>query len=636
MKDWRRSPEPPSMMGGGWTRQDEQPPDATVQLVDSDVPARPPDSGATEAPESASAIAIGEFLRAKKKTPPESLQSLCKRILFRNVANVVDLGTMPFRLAKDMLEQMKPMQLMDMEQKSPHFMPKTEYIWRRHVLQEFPKVRKAVEAGDFDKPDGWRALYFEKVADREEFLAEIGSRTKERYATLSAQKQAIRAVITDQLVGKIFARRQPNAPLTQTKGSKLINRARGMTIKAPKNASKRVVLSTSPTAPATFMEKWVAEAESASRTAARRKNGPIPGAYATIPSPPSSSSVPPSRPPTATPAHRPPQSNAKTMSSPPLAATGDSSPTSLIRSSVEGMTFRLRTQPGGGPINFFGGGSSLGGGSTFKRSSQPKSIASVVTVTKRRAPDVVKEGQPRSNPASPSPGTQGVTDAEWPSGAESPSPVNMSGAQSPRSVREKMQSIDLFSSGSSSFRRRPDKRRRLEPCASVVTLTNKRVLSVSEGVGTSGGQSKRMIVEEISPRADAVQGDYGSQEGSSMDQMRPSAPSATSVTSAPQLRSLGSLKARLIPVSNDSSSMAPTHGTSGGIPAAASTSDSLHRSPKVTSEPAIPTASPSLHQQHSKQASHGHTGHHRPARSIFMPSSSVTSQIPKELLRVKQ
>ncbi len=173
---------------------------------------------------------------------------------------------MPYRLASDILEQMRPAQLVEIEEASPHLAQHTDGIWQRHTLSEFTKIRKAHEAGELKPPKSWRTLYLKSLAEREQALAELGSRAKARYAEHRAARSAHRLVVTDAPMARMPGQRSAlPGPPPKRQGAKMLSKARSAVpvLRAPrKNAATTPGPKPGPASPTSmndsFLSRWSA------------------------------------------------------------------------------------------------------------------------------------------------------------------------------------------------------------------------------------------------------------------------------------------------------------------------------------------------------------------------------------------
>ncbi|WFC97128.1 hypothetical protein MBRA1_003794 [Malassezia brasiliensis] len=146
------------------------------------------------------------------------LSALCRRA-------VHDLGDMPYRLARPILQQCRPEQLRELEAASPHLADDTEELWQHACLRDFSDLRKLHEDGALPPPASWRALYNDKQQQIEAAKAAATAKIKGRYAEHSAQKDAKKMVVSDVNLRPARARaKAPKAPVTA--GQAMMARAR--------------------------------------------------------------------------------------------------------------------------------------------------------------------------------------------------------------------------------------------------------------------------------------------------------------------------------------------------------------------------------------------------------------------------
>ncbi|WFD49726.1 hypothetical protein GLX27_004411 [Malassezia furfur] len=153
------------------------------------------------------------------------LSALCRRVILRNLAAVHDLGDMPYRLARPILQQCRPEQLRELEAASPHLADDTEELWQHACLRDFSDIRKLHEDGTLPPPTSWRTLYNDKQQQIEAAKAAATAKIKGRYAEHSAQKDAKKMVVSDVNLRPARARAKvPKAPVTA--GQAMMARAR--------------------------------------------------------------------------------------------------------------------------------------------------------------------------------------------------------------------------------------------------------------------------------------------------------------------------------------------------------------------------------------------------------------------------
>ncbi|KAL4399460.1 elongin complex protein [Malassezia pachydermatis] len=157
------------------------------------------------------------------------LSALCRRVIFRHIHALYDVGEMPYRLAKPFLQQCRPDQLRAIEAASPHLLEDTEELWHRACVRDFSDVRKAEEEGTLSTPTSWRDMYAMKQQQVDEARAQARERIKGRYAEHSAQKDAKRVLVANVPMPTKRRRMIPSAgPLTplQSKGQAMLAKAR--------------------------------------------------------------------------------------------------------------------------------------------------------------------------------------------------------------------------------------------------------------------------------------------------------------------------------------------------------------------------------------------------------------------------
>lgn len=181
--------------------------------------------------------------------PASSLYTMCLRVILRNLVSVQDLGDMPWRNAKPILEACRVDQLITLEEASPHLLEHSEEIWRRNCLQDFMELRKLYSDNQNRKePKSWRRLYFKTRGQIEKAKGEAAQRIKDKYAQHKAEKESKRLVVSDRPLMKA---RTPTSSMRRfgtagnaSKGQSLLNKARSGSVAqakltAPRNPPRR-------------------------------------------------------------------------------------------------------------------------------------------------------------------------------------------------------------------------------------------------------------------------------------------------------------------------------------------------------------------------------------------------------------
>lgn len=255
MKDWRRSPEPPGMMGlkdasyqvqGNWGQPEELEVDPAAPLPHT----TPKVLVSSTAPSRHS----GSRLHG---TSGGSLYSMCLRVILRNISSVQDLGDMPYRNAKPILEECRIDQLIMLEEASPHLLEHTDEIWKRNCLRDFFHLRKKYTAPHpnsesplHKEPQSWRRLYFRTKGEIEQAKVEAAKRIKDKYDQHRAEKEAKKLVVSDRPLmikaARSGARRFGSLAAAGasgvSKGQSLINKARSGSVAQAKLTAKRPVM----------------------------------------------------------------------------------------------------------------------------------------------------------------------------------------------------------------------------------------------------------------------------------------------------------------------------------------------------------------------------------------------------------
>ncbi|TKY89142.1 hypothetical protein EX895_001673 [Sporisorium graminicola] len=230
MKDWRRSPEPPGMMGvkdatyavqGNWGQPEE------LSTNDFD-PASP-------LPHTTPTLFVTDSRTRHPQahtTSTQSLYSMCLRVILRNIASVQDLGVLPYRHAKPILEECRIDQLIALEEASPHLLEHSDEIWKRNCLRDFLDLRRKYSspAEGVKEPKSWRRLYFRTKGETEQAKTDAAKRIKDKYEQHRAEKEAKKLVVRDRPMlakaARAGGRKFGVAVGGVSKGQSLLNKAR--------------------------------------------------------------------------------------------------------------------------------------------------------------------------------------------------------------------------------------------------------------------------------------------------------------------------------------------------------------------------------------------------------------------------
>ena len=144
-------------------------------------------------------------LTQPRRTDGLSLYAMCLRVILRNISSVQDLGDMPYRNAKPILEECRIDQLILLEEASPHLLEHTDEIWKRNCLRDFIELRKKYQPPNSPgtttmmakEPKSWRRLYFRTKGEIEQAKVEAAQRIKDKYAQHRAEKDAKKLVVSD-------------------------------------------------------------------------------------------------------------------------------------------------------------------------------------------------------------------------------------------------------------------------------------------------------------------------------------------------------------------------------------------------------------------------------------------------------
>ncbi|CCF50758.1 hypothetical protein NDA10_007700 [Ustilago hordei] len=217
MKDWKRSPEPPGMMGlkdttykvqGNWGQPEELDFDPASPLPGTCPTALRTSSSSSSSSFSSSSFSSSSFSSSSFRNPHPppssnmSLYSMCLRVILRNISSVQDLGEMPYRNAKPILEECRVEQLVTLEEASPHLLEHTEEVWKRNCLRDFNELRKKYTPSTPcialpKEPKSWRRLYFRTKGETEQAKLEAAKRIKDKYVQHRAEKEAKKLVVSD-------------------------------------------------------------------------------------------------------------------------------------------------------------------------------------------------------------------------------------------------------------------------------------------------------------------------------------------------------------------------------------------------------------------------------------------------------
>lgn len=333
----------------------------------------------------------------------------------------------------------------------------------------------------------------------------LGSRTKLRYANLSAQRDANRTVLTEKIVGRVPGRRNYGF---QSRGSKILSRAReAATVRRPRMNFKNGP-AVPPAIPGiSFREKWENEAaKDTSRAGQPRKAGSLlTGSSLTSRKAPDL--IPVLQPP-------PPLSLSSTFklgstATSPSAAhspTAMSPTTSLVKPGLHGMINRSRRTPSAGPVDFFASSNDSGQRrlSSSHKGKQAENHSVVVAITKRKVQVHPGRGSPTGSAGSGervfSPPALNLWDAGSPGSigsarlaASPPPPQALSTSAHVHGPSSPPPSIDFFGSNRPSGGERIKRKRPPNP-ANVIVVTKKKVKTgpsapTSASIGTSASMS---------------------------------------------------------------------------------------------------------------------------------------------------
>jgi RNA polymerase II transcription factor SIII (Elongin) subunit A len=244
MKDWRKSPEPVSMMGSAGSSSTDQ----TYMLGISSE-----SSTITSDHQSPSFVSIEQ---QEETQPPHnnnnsqivqqdqtsrirskmdiSLAEMARRVIVQKIHLFESFGEAPFPIVKSILQQCSASKLWSLEEESPEYIKHTSEIWKKHCLRDFKDIQQLYTshpANMFKLADftSWRELYHSKVVQKFEAMEAAKQRMKERFAALKADKEAGQV----RIVAETPAVRSRNnlasvkpLGLQSTQGQKMLHKAR--------------------------------------------------------------------------------------------------------------------------------------------------------------------------------------------------------------------------------------------------------------------------------------------------------------------------------------------------------------------------------------------------------------------------
>ncbi|PWN32886.1 uncharacterized protein FA14DRAFT_79110 [Meira miltonrushii] len=243
MKDWRKSPEPGSMMGAGgsgsndqsymlgmssessMTASDHQSPSSSSFMHKEQEEFQPPHNDDNSKQDDTS--------RPRSKMDV-SLAEMARRVIMQKIHLFESFGEAPYPIVKSVLQQCSASKLWSLEEESPEYIKHTSEIWKKHCLRDFKDIQQlytsnsanVYKLADFTS---WRELYHSKVVQKFEAVEAAKQRMKERFAALKADKEAGQV----RIVAETPAIRSRNnissvKPLgmQSTQGQKMLHKAR--------------------------------------------------------------------------------------------------------------------------------------------------------------------------------------------------------------------------------------------------------------------------------------------------------------------------------------------------------------------------------------------------------------------------
>lgn len=176
---------------------------------------------------------------------PSSLYTMCLRVILRNITSVQDLGVLPYRHAKPILEECRIDQLITLEEASPHLLEYSEEIWKRNCLRDFIDLRRkyADQVVQAKEPRSWRKLYFRTKGEIEQAKVDVAKRIKDKYEQHRAEKEAKKLVVRDRPMmakaARVGGRKFGVAVGGVSKGQNLLNKARSGSVAQAKLTAPR-------------------------------------------------------------------------------------------------------------------------------------------------------------------------------------------------------------------------------------------------------------------------------------------------------------------------------------------------------------------------------------------------------------
>lgn len=187
MKDWNRSPEPPSMMGPAYSRSAaERSPEICLGSPTS------PTTSTSNMTTTCSSPSHNTNIRPRSKLDV-SLAEMARRSIMQKIHLFDTFGNTPFSIVRPILEQCQAKKLIILEEASPvskklsmyrsgelmlilhrqHFLQSTGYIWKRLCIKDFKDIAQMCQSDALAEATDWRALHIVRENCYRDLLPEI-------------------------------------------------------------------------------------------------------------------------------------------------------------------------------------------------------------------------------------------------------------------------------------------------------------------------------------------------------------------------------------------------------------------------------------------------------------------------------
>lgn len=128
---------------------------------------------------------------------PASLKSIAyKKLEIAGILKSIEnFSNCPFHVAKRLLEQLSPTQLLKIEKNDPTILEEAQAIWKLHTLKSFPNA--GVQHDIFGDDTDWRAIYQKMHQDRMESEKIAREKLRARYSQIAAGKNDRKIQVTN-------------------------------------------------------------------------------------------------------------------------------------------------------------------------------------------------------------------------------------------------------------------------------------------------------------------------------------------------------------------------------------------------------------------------------------------------------